>query len=222
MPTMMRLEIDSDGLVARIEEYFDSRALDSLAEVSRRAPRSARTRARPPGPEARLPRHRHVERTAPRRSRHRRLRRRLGDDQCRRARPARPPRPGPLPPPQHREEPMDRSRRRRRGLDRSLDTIRHPAGHQGGRNGSTTQGRPARRALHGRPRDGRQPHRVIPGRRLPPGLRGAYSRALGDESLSAQPRLARQGAFSWQAHRGWAETSSRAGGGRPGTRPGFR
>ncbi|MBK3579698.1 nuclear transport factor 2 family protein [Streptomyces sp. MBT65] len=34
MPAMMRLEIDSDGLVARIEEYFDSRVLDSLAEVS--------------------------------------------------------------------------------------------------------------------------------------------------------------------------------------------
>lgn len=34
MPAMMRLEIDSDGLVARIEEYFDSRVLDSLTEVS--------------------------------------------------------------------------------------------------------------------------------------------------------------------------------------------
>jgi ketosteroid isomerase-like protein len=33
MPAMMRLEINSDGLVARIEEYFDSRVLDSLAEV---------------------------------------------------------------------------------------------------------------------------------------------------------------------------------------------
>ncbi|WP_371663034.1 hypothetical protein [Streptomyces sp. NBC_00280] len=34
MPAMMRLEIDSEGLVARIEEYFDSRVLDSLAEAS--------------------------------------------------------------------------------------------------------------------------------------------------------------------------------------------
>ncbi|MFF1299550.1 MULTISPECIES: nuclear transport factor 2 family protein [unclassified Streptomyces] len=34
MPAMMRLEIDSDGLVARIEEYFDSRVLDSLANTS--------------------------------------------------------------------------------------------------------------------------------------------------------------------------------------------
>jgi hypothetical protein len=31
---MMRLKVDSDGLVARIEEYFDSRVLDSLAAVS--------------------------------------------------------------------------------------------------------------------------------------------------------------------------------------------
>ncbi|MGW2523492.1 nuclear transport factor 2 family protein [Streptomyces sp. NPDC001617] len=34
MPAMMRVQVDSDGLVTRIEEYFDSRALDSLAEVS--------------------------------------------------------------------------------------------------------------------------------------------------------------------------------------------
>ncbi|MCX5366945.1 nuclear transport factor 2 family protein [Streptomyces sp. NBC_00124] len=34
MPAMMRLEIGSDGLVARIEEYFDSRVLDSLAKAS--------------------------------------------------------------------------------------------------------------------------------------------------------------------------------------------
>ncbi len=34
MPAMMRLEIDSDGLMARLEEYFDARVLDSLAEAS--------------------------------------------------------------------------------------------------------------------------------------------------------------------------------------------
>ncbi|MFJ2238013.1 nuclear transport factor 2 family protein [Streptomyces sp. NPDC087859] len=34
MPAMMRLEIDSGGLVARIEEYFDSRVLDTLAKAS--------------------------------------------------------------------------------------------------------------------------------------------------------------------------------------------
>ena len=33
MPAMMRVEVGSDGLVARIEEYFDSRVLDGLAEA---------------------------------------------------------------------------------------------------------------------------------------------------------------------------------------------
>jgi uncharacterized protein len=31
MPAMMRVEVNSDGLVTRIEEYFDSRANDSIA-----------------------------------------------------------------------------------------------------------------------------------------------------------------------------------------------
>ena len=32
MPTIMRIEVNSDGLVARLEEYLDSRAFDCLAE----------------------------------------------------------------------------------------------------------------------------------------------------------------------------------------------
>ncbi|ATY12066.1 hypothetical protein CU254_17545 [Amycolatopsis sp. AA4] len=32
LPAMMRVEVDSDGLVARLEEYYDSRATDVLAE----------------------------------------------------------------------------------------------------------------------------------------------------------------------------------------------
>ena len=32
MPIMMRIEVDSDGLVARREEYLDSRAFDCLAD----------------------------------------------------------------------------------------------------------------------------------------------------------------------------------------------
>ncbi|WP_406632412.1 nuclear transport factor 2 family protein [Amycolatopsis sp. WGS_07] len=32
LPVMMRVEVDSDGLVARLEEYYDSRATDVLAE----------------------------------------------------------------------------------------------------------------------------------------------------------------------------------------------
>lgn len=32
LPVMMRVEVDSGGLVARLEEYYDSRATDVLAE----------------------------------------------------------------------------------------------------------------------------------------------------------------------------------------------
>lgn len=32
LPAMMRVQVDSDGLVTRLEEYYDSRATDCLAE----------------------------------------------------------------------------------------------------------------------------------------------------------------------------------------------
>lgn len=32
IPTIMRVEVDADGLVARIEEYFDSRAVERIFE----------------------------------------------------------------------------------------------------------------------------------------------------------------------------------------------
>jgi uncharacterized protein len=35
MPAMMRVEVNPDGQVARIEEYFDSRASDAIAEAAR-------------------------------------------------------------------------------------------------------------------------------------------------------------------------------------------
>ena len=35
MPAIMRVEVNSDGLVGRLEEYFDSRATDPIAEEVR-------------------------------------------------------------------------------------------------------------------------------------------------------------------------------------------
>lgn len=59
---------------------------------------------------------------------------------------------------------------------------------EGKRDGLPAEGRPARRTLHGRPRRRRGPHRPLPGRRLPPGLRGAHPRTPASEPLSARER----------------------------------
>ena len=58
---------------------------------------------------------------------------------------------------------------------------------EAGATGYLLKDAPARRAVHGGPRGGRGPHGALPGRRLPPGLRGPHA-GRGDEPLSARER----------------------------------
>jgi hypothetical protein len=127
--------------VARLEEYFDSRVLDSLAEASSRAAFSENESA-PPGQEPacratgtpkgrphvvpvivgfadgsgtiRVDAHDLPDRRGQNRFHHRNIE----------------------------KNPWISLVVGRRGLDRSLRTVRRPVGRRGGRNGSTVQGRP--------------------------------------------------------------------------------